>query len=223
MKTQKKEVQINVPKDWSAVTLKDYLAFRKDVEAYKDEPEALVACLFHHLCHFPVEYIHKLDMETYTAIKDNLLEFIGKVDYPLQRFITIDGVEYGFEPDLSKIAYGAYVDISKYDSVGVDKNWANVMSILYRPVVSKSKSLYEIQPYEAIIDGDKFMDVNMDVHFGAVFFFNSLLKDLLSTTLSSLTQESGLQPNIKSILEKNGNLIHQLSSSPTAILQNLMK
>jgi hypothetical protein len=33
------DIEIKVPKEWSAVSLKDYLALRKDMEAYKDEPD----------------------------------------------------------------------------------------------------------------------------------------------------------------------------------------
>ena len=208
----KQQIEIEVPKDWSAVSLKDYLAFRKDMEAYKDEPDAVIACMFHHLCHFPVQYLQSLDIDTYTKVRDDLFSFIQKLDYPLQRFVTIEGKEYGFEPDLSKMSYGAYVDISKYQSVGIDENWAEVMSILYRPVTNKGKSLYDIEPYKANINADLFMDVPMDVHFGAVFFFNNLLKDLLNSTLSSLITEKVLPHNIKSILEENGNLIHRLSN-----------
>jgi len=50
----KKEIKIEVPQSWSAVTLKDYLALRKDMETYKDNEEAITACLFHHLCHFHI-------------------------------------------------------------------------------------------------------------------------------------------------------------------------
>jgi hypothetical protein len=219
----KKQIEIKVPKDWSAVTLKEYLALKKDIDAYKDEPEALIACLFHHLCHMPLEYLQSMDIDVYTKIKDDLLAFIGKTEYPLTKFIEVGGVEYGFEPNLSQIAYGAYVDISKYNSVGIDDKWSEVMSILYRPVVSKGKTLYEIKKYEADIDAERFMNVPMDVHFGAIFFFNSLLKELLSSTLNSLMQEKALPLNIKSILEKNGNLIHHLSNLPTEISSKLMK
>ena len=211
-----KEIEIKVPKEWSAVSLKDYLALRKDMETYKDEPEAVVACMFHHLCHFPVDYLKGLDVETYSAIKDDLLGFLGKTEHPLERFITIDGIEYGFEPDLSKIAYGAYVDISKYDNIGIDDKWGDIMSILYRPVISKNKTLYSIKAYDGVIDGDKFLNVNMDVHFGTLFFLISLLKDLLSCTLSSLKMEE-LPINIKSILDANGKAIAHLSNSQVII------
>ena len=124
----KKELSIEVPKDWSAVTLRDYLKLRKDMETYKDNEEAITACLFHHLAHFPLEYLQQLDIDTYIAIKKDLVSFFNNIELPLKRFITIDGVQYGFEPNLSQMAYGAYVDISKYESLEINDKWADIIS-----------------------------------------------------------------------------------------------
>ena len=208
----KQEVKIEVPNDWSAVTLKQYLSLKKDMDAYEGDEEALTACLFHHLCKFPIQYIQQLDIDTYIAIKSNLVSFFNKADLPLKRIIEIDGVEYGFEPDLSRMPYGAYVDISKYQSIAIDKQWAEIMSILYRPVIKQSGQLYDIKQYEGNIDGEKFMSVGMDVHFGALFFFVTLLKDLQKDTLKSLTDMTEIPPSIKLTLERSGVLTQALSS-----------
>jgi hypothetical protein len=170
-----------------------------------------------------VEYVQKLDISTYNAIVNDMTSFIQNVELPLQRRITIDGVEYGFEPNLSTMAYGAYVDISKYQTLEINDKWAEIMGILYRPVMKKSGLLYDIQPYNGYIDSDLFMDVTMDVHFGAIFFFKTLLKDLLNSTLNSLTEEMKTLPNMQSILAKSGEAIQALSNSQTEILQRLRK
>ena len=86
----KKEIKIEVPTKWSAVTLKQYLALRKDLEIYNGEEEAITACLFHHLCDFPLEYIQQLNIDTYIAIRQDLINFFNNVDLPLQMFITIN-------------------------------------------------------------------------------------------------------------------------------------
>lgn len=206
----KKTLKIEVPNDWSGITLRDYLKFRKDMEVYKDEEEAVTAVMFHHFCKFPLEYFQQLDIDNYIGIKDRLLQFLQNTNLPLKRFLTIDGVEYGFEPDLSRMAYGAYLDISKYEIVGIDDKWAEIMSILYRPVTNKMGALYDIKPYDAQIDGEKFLDVTMDVHWGAVFFFKRLLADLQKNTLKSLKEELTeihLPQKLKQILEESGNLI----------------
>jgi hypothetical protein len=121
-------------------------------------------------------------------------------------------VEYGFEPNLSNMAYGAYVDISKYETIGVDEKWAEIMSILYRPVTKKTGALYDTKTYDGVLYPEKFMEVGMDVHFGALFFFKNLLVDLQKDTLSSLTGLTELPPNMKSVLEKSGVLTQALSN-----------
>ena len=213
----KQEIKIEVPTQWSAVTLRQYLALRKDLDTYAGEEDAITACLFHHLCKFPLEYIQQLNIDTYIAIKGDLINFFNNIDLPLQKFITIGGVEYGFEPDLSRMAYGAYVDISKYETFEINEKWAEIMSILYRPVIKTTGKLYDIKAYDGTIDGDTFMDVSMDIHFGTLFFLKTLLKDLLKDTQKSLTGLTGLPQNIKSVLEKNGNLTQVLSNSHKTI------
>jgi hypothetical protein len=219
----KKQVEIVVPNNWSAVTLKKYLELRTDMKNYEDDNDAVIACLFHHLCGFPVDYISKLPNDTYTQIVSDLTNFLNKIDYPLQQFMTIDGVEYGFEPDLSKMSYGAYVDITKYESINVDDTWAEIMSILYRPVTKKIGKLYDIQPYSGNIDKEKFLNVTMDAHFGAVFFFKSLLMDLSNDTLNSLTDLKEMYPSINTTLERSGKLIRQLSNLQMGISKESMK
>ena len=217
------EIKFTVPTDWSSVSLKKYLELKQDLDTYEDNEVAQIAVLFHHLTTFPVEYLQGLDIDTFTQVRDDILGFFNNTEHELQKIITIDGVEYGFEPNLSKMAYGAYVDISKYDEIRVDKNWSEIMSILYRPIVKKRLNQYEIQPYKGEINGERFLNVGMDVHFGAVFFFNRLSMDLLKDTLKSLTETTVLPHNLKSILTENGNPTLPFINSPEEIFSNLMK
>jgi hypothetical protein len=205
----KQQITIEVPTEWSAVKLSKYIELMRDMKSFEDDEEAQTATLFYHLCGLQPNILPKLDAETFLRIKDNLYSFVGNNQLPLQQKITIDGVQYGFYPNLSKIEYGAYVDISKYNEMSLDDKWAEVMSILYRPITKEVGSLYEVEPYSGEIDKEKWLDVTMDVHFGAWFFFINLSKDLLKGILNS-TKEVGLPPNIKSILERSGEIIQLL-------------
>lgn len=205
----KQKLTITVPKDYSAITLKQYLQFQEELQNYKDDEEALETILLHYICGVPAEYVSKIDSETFSKIRMDLKSFMNNTDYPLQRFITIDGIEYGFEPNLSKMSYGAYLDIAKYDTITIDKNWGKIMDILYRPVTNKTGALYEIKSYDGNINEDRWMGIGMHIHFGTLFFFSGLLSDLVSSTQKSLRQVEGISPNIKSILERSGNLTPQ--------------
>jgi len=205
----KQQIEIVVPKDWSAITLRKYIELTNDLKLYEGDDEAQTAALFYHLCKLEPNVLPKLDAETYLNIKDDLYSFINHNQLDLKKEITLNGIQYGFYPNLSKIEYGAYVDISKYNEMGLDSKWAEVMSILYRPITKRIGGLYEVKAYDGNIDKELWLDVTMDVHFGAWFFFINLSKELLKGILNS-TKEMGLPPNIKSILERSGEVIQQL-------------
>jgi hypothetical protein len=209
----KQKLTITVPKNWSAVTLKQYLTFRDELESYKDDQDAVEAVIFQHLCGVDAQYLHLIDNETITHIRGDLAAFMQQTDYELQRFVTIGGVEYGFEPNLSQMTYGAYLDITKFDTITIDKNWGKIMSILYRPVTKKIGQLYEIEPYNADIDDSKFLTTTMDLNFGALFFFIDLSNELLTSIQNSLKSQQAISPNIKSILERSGKATRQSLSS----------
>ena len=218
----RQEITINLPQSWKDITLRKYLELQRDLEVHKDDPMAQFHFTMHHLCGINVDVILSMTNESHEKIKRSLNALMLNQEVPLQRLITIDGIEYGFEPNLSKMAYGAYVDITKYDTLGIDNNWSKIMSILYRPVVRKKKERYEISSYQGDVDEELFLDVGMDVHFGCWFFFINLQMDLLSYTLSfsNLTE---LPPNIKLILQKSGKAIRQSLTSQMEIYKKWMR
>jgi hypothetical protein len=208
----KQTIKVQALTDWKDVTLKKYLELMADIEAYKDDQEAVDALMMHHLCGIPYEEIPNVSAESYNVLKAKLSQFLKPEDMELQRFVTIDNTAYGFEPNLSKMSYGAYADISQYDTISIDKNWAKIMSILYRPVTKKEKhGLYQIEKYAGNIDEKQWLDVTMDIHFGTLFFFLNLQLDLMKDTLNSLTEKE-FHPNINTILEESGEAIQQYSS-----------
>ena len=139
-------------------------------------------------------------------------------DVPLTKFVKIGGKEYGFEPNLSTMSYGAYADLTSFDIIKIDKDWAKIMNILFRPVVLKANNIYEIEPYNGDENWERWLDITMDIHFGAWFFFLHLQKDLLKDILSSM-KEVELPPNIKSILAASGKLIQHYTNWQEGILK----
>lgn len=204
----KKEIEVSIPQGYGDITLKKYLELQKELKNYETEEEAQVALLVTYLCNIDSDILLGLGKNDYNTISSELGSWLGNTEFELQRFITIDGVEYGFEPNLSNIAYGAYADLTQYGTLTIDENWAKIMSILYRPVTNKVRDTYEIQKYSGEIDDTKFLNVTMDIHFGTLFFFVHLSTDLLKSILNS-TKGVEFPHNIKSILERSGELMQQ--------------
>ena len=201
---------IEVPTSWSDVTLRKYLELSETLKGFEDNEEAQTATLLYHLCGLDGNEINSLSTQSYSLLKETLLGFMNQNNESLQRIILIDGEECGFEPNLSKMSYGAYCDITKFNELSIDKNWSKIMSILYRKVTNRFGETYSIEPYSGVVDGEKFLDVPMDVHFGAYFFFVHLSMDLVNSIQnSSMKMVEGIPPNIKRILERSGELMQQ--------------
>ena len=211
-----KQIELRIPTSYEDITLRKWLELQKDLKNYEGDEEATTAVLLLHLCGLSPEYLTGVSVDDYNLLKYELMGFIGKTDLELQRFVKIGDVEYGFEPNLSNMSYGAYADITKFGQITIDENWSKIMNILYRPVEKKLLDTYTISKYEGTKGESKWLDVPMHIHFGALFFLFNLLTDLLSATLKySMKEEVPLQ--YKQILERSGEAILQLLSSQMVI------
>lgn len=216
------QVELTVPTSWETVTLRKYLAYLKDAENYKDDEEAVTAATLMHFCGIQPEWLSGINISDLNMLKYKLNGFINNQEHPLQRKIFIDGQAYGFEPNLSTMTYGAYLDITKWDTFTIDDNWAKIMNILYRPITMEKEGMYTIKPYEGDANYEKFLDVSMDIHFGALFFFINLSTDLVNDTLNSM-MGMDIPLDMKQTLAKNGEVIQHLLRSQTTTSLDLMK
>ena len=218
----KQQLEITIPTSWKDLDLYTYLRFQRDAKNFEGNEDAQLDFMIHHFCSLDFDTIRGLSVDSHNTIKSKFSKFEGIDSLQLQRLVTIGGVEYGFEPNLSKMAYGAYVDISQYQELTIDKNWGKIMNILYRPVTTRKGELYTIDPYTGKDDWDKWLGVSMDIHFGALFFFINLHLDLVHATLNSLNQME-LPPNIKSTLLKSGRIIQQSLNSQEETFKKWMR
>lgn len=218
----KKEIELRVPTSYSDISLKKWLELQKEIKNYEGDGEAVGALMLYHLCGLDPIYLKGIAVDDYNIIKSQLASFLQDVELELQRFITVDGVEYGFEPNLSKMVYGAYADISKFNTLAIDDNWAKIMNILYRPVDKKHGDMYSIKPYSADTNWEKFLNVPMDIHFGALFFLSNLQISLLNSILKSSMEVEVLR-NIKPILQRSGGYMEQLLTWQKEIYSNSTK
>ena len=213
-----KEIELKVPTSYADITLKQWIELQNELEAYKDDADAVTALMLYHLCGLEPKYLKNISIDDYAIVKTQLESFLGNTDLPLQRIITIDNKEYGFEPNLSQMSYGAFADITQYKDLTIDKNWAKIMSVLYRPIKHKKGEMYSIDVYDGEMREEMFLNVSMDIHFGALFFLFHLQLDLLNGILKS-TMAKDIHPNIKQILERSGQLIPHSLTSPAEILR----
>ncbi len=211
------KVKVRVPTNWNDITLETYLKYKKNLDLYKDDEDdeetkidKSIIIALDILCGLAPNFATQMPIEILRHVMETMNNFMQNTEFPLQRIIHIGDREYGFEPNLSNMAYGAYLDISKFDKITIDKNWPKIMSILYRPVVSKSGELYDIKEYTGLEDETVFLQTPMNIHFGCISFFLRLRNDLAIYTLKSLKEAEAIQLLLKSTMEKSGKDIPQL-------------
>jgi hypothetical protein len=111
-------------------------------------------------------------------------------DTKLKRIIEINGVEYGFHPDLDSLSLGEYADIEQFIKNGIDSSLPELMSVLYRPIKLKKNDIYIIDSYDGDIrlraEEMKLMSAEQ-VQSALVFFYT--LGKVLSEILLSFSME----------------------------------
>lgn len=218
-----KEITLSIPTDWDSISLKKYLNLQKELKNYEDDEDAMIAVMLKELCGLDAKYLGGLSITDYNMLKLELGQFIGKNDYPLQKIVKWKGKEYGFEPNLSQMSYGAYLDIVKHDTLTIDDKWPSIMNILYRELTEKNGDMYEIKPYTTSVDNTKeILQWGMDVHFGSFFFFINLSMDLVNS-IPNFSKEVEKYPHLARTLQRNGVTTNQLLNLPVEILQSLRK
>jgi hypothetical protein len=139
----------------------------------------------------------------------------------------IEGLEFGFIPNLEDITFGEYVDLE--NNITKIDNFHKAMAVMYRPIKTRSKDKYEIIPYTGT---DEFSDLMkfapLDVVMSASLFFWTLGNDLVNSSLLSLEMEIKKNPKVMTSanelsLQKTGVGIIQSMHSLKETLQDLTK
>ena len=97
----------------------------------------------------------------------------------------LNGTTYGFIPDWENFSAGEWIDMETYTK-DFWKTAHKAMSILYRPLDRKWGDTYTIEEYTAKEDADVFKDMPAPLVAGALLFFWTTERALLSSLQSSL-------------------------------------
>jgi len=211
------KIEINVPTSLSEVTLGQYQKFLKIAE---DNPEGnfLNAKMIEIFCGIPLSDSYKLKMSSVTAIIDILNELLSQTPKRVEQF-TMNGVQYGFIPDLDEMSLGEYVDLD-----GSASDWNNMhiaMNVLYRKIKIKKSGKYNIVDYN-VENPEKMKDMPLDAAIGSLFFFYNLGMELSKHTILSSSNQVEMEVYQEQLISQtNGDGISQFMVSLTEILQDL--
>ena len=177
IKKQNKVESFNLINSWSDVTLETWLKlidFETGTKT-KEATETIAA-----LSDIPKKLIKELALSDVAAIMSKVGELQQEQDTKLKRIIDINGVEYGFHPDLDSISLGEYADIEQFIKNGIDSSLPELMSVLYRPIKLKKNDIYIIDSYDGDIRlrAEEMKQMSAEQVQSALVFFYTLGKVL---------------------------------------------
>jgi hypothetical protein len=192
-------MRLTIPTDLSEITL-------GQLQALADlEGEDLIAI---ELQKRTIELLTPADRTTIDLFKLSDLENIHnkllgltRREDKLHKFVTIEGVKYGFHPNLSDISTGEFADL---DSLCQDfnKNLHLIMAILYRKVDKEDQGKYNIEPYDGDVEERALLfkaKLPANVVNGALVFFWTIGSDYLIDSLTSLVEDQAMQSSRSSV------------------------
>ncbi len=162
---------------WEEVTLEKWLKLIDFETGTKTEEatETIAA-----LSNIPKQLVKELALKDVAVLMSKIAELQQKQDTKLKRIIEIEGVEYGFHPDLDSISLGEYADIETFIKNGIEKHLAELMAVLYRPIKEKKNDIYIIDAYDGNIRlrTEEMKKMSAEQVQAALFFFYNLGREL---------------------------------------------
>lgn len=193
------------------LTLNDYINFVTKVDEVESENEK-EKILFDTLSSKTLGKLRRAPKaKEIVAQNAKFLKEMEDAKNVLHKIFELNGIEFGFIPDLENLTLEEVVDADIYLNDVSRHN--NLMSILFRPVIEKTlvkqsifkriKALlkgrklekiekYTIKSYSGNTRGkvtDSMLDMPLDVYFGCIGFFEHLGKDLQNAFPSYFQKE----------------------------------
>ncbi len=205
IKKEGKVKEFKLINSWEDVTLEKWLKlidFKEDSKT-KEAEETIAA-----LSNIPKQLVRELDLKDVAVLMDKLSGLQKKNNSSLKKIIEIDGIEYGFHPDLDSITLGEYADIETFIKEGLENNMPEIMAILYRPIKEKKNDIYIIDAYDGNITmrAEEMKKMTAEQVQSALVFFWTLGKELsLILPLYLMQRLKGMtKQQRQKALQKNG-------------------
>tara|TARA_R110001592_G_scaffold101704_3_gene287658 strand:- start:2981 stop:3631 length:651 start_codon:yes stop_codon:yes gene_type:complete len=175
------ELKLTIPNQLSEITLKQYKKYLVIVEENDDTNfiQAKMIEIFCGVSHKMATLMKYTDVEEITGTINKM--FLQKPE--LVRTFKMNGIEYGFIPNLDDMTLGEYIDLDSYS--GEYKNIEVAMNVFYRPIKAKLKDKYIIDKYNPDTK-ENMLNMPMDAVISSLFFFLNLGLELSRLTLNYL-------------------------------------
>ena len=135
--------------------------------------------------------IRKIDVTQIEKIVTAYANGLKNDEKVFQKFIEIDGIKFGFHPNLKSMTFGEWLDLSEL-SKNFPHQLPELMCILYRPVTAEINQQYKIEEYDSDVHlkyAPQMRQLNLANVNAALLFFSTLRNDLVNSTPEYLEAE----------------------------------
>tara|TARA_B100001287_G_scaffold261867_1_gene251300 strand:- start:1084 stop:1755 length:672 start_codon:yes stop_codon:yes gene_type:complete len=211
------ELTLKIPENLTEITLGQYQKYLK-MEKDNEDQTFIAQKMVEIFCNTRLDYVMKMRWRDVQEIVTDLGLMFDQ-DQKLKRQFHMNGVNYGFIPNLDEISFGEFVDLDTY--LGDWQEMHKAMQVLYRPVDISVRGRYNIKEYTAITD-DTMKEMPLGYALGAVFFLMNLGKEL-SIVMMDYLQKGVLKDHThqKEGLIESGVGIHHFTKQLKEMLQDL--
>jgi len=215
------KLEITVPESLSEITLEQYQKFDKINTSDNNQTNFLLHKTVEIFCNLQLKDIAKIKVSSVKEIIQDIDSLFTEKPDLIPTF-TMDGVEYGFIPNLDDMSLGEFVDLD--ETLTEWDQMHKAMAVLYRPTTYNKKGKYLIEEYTGQDRAELMKQMPLDVVMGSMVFFYNLNKELLETILSYLNREAPNQMNtaVLQTLEKSGDGINLSMDLLREMLPDLM-
>lgn len=196
-------MKITIPTSLSEIKLHQYQEYLNvSTQADQDE-EFLKHKMIQIFCEVDLKLVLMMSFRDVEDITERINQLFNEKYKFIQR-VKLDGVDFGFIPNLDNMSSGEVIDLDSYTSDWNEMHKA--MAVLFRPVTKKLSDKYVIEKYEG---SDKYSDqmrnMPVDIALGAMVFFWDLGKELMNSTMSYLEGNQEIMNTVNMHnLEKDG-------------------
>ena len=211
------ELTLKIPENLTEITLGQYQKYLK-MEKDNEDQTFIAQKMVEIFCNTRLDYVMKMKWRDVQEIVTDLGLMFDQ-DQKLKRQFHMNGVDYGFIPNLDEISFGEFVDLDTY--LGDWQEMHKAMQVLYRPIDISVRGRYNIKEYTAITD-DTMKEMPLGYALGAVFFLMNLGKEL-SIVMMGYLQKGVLKEDIqqKQGLTKSMDGTHLFFKQLRGMLQDL--
>ena len=188
IKKKGKTKRFKLISSWEEVTLEKWLnLINYKLGTKSQEAQDTIAAL----SNMPKDLINQLELKDVALIMSKMAELQAEQDSSLKRVIEIEGKRYGYHPNLSEITLGEYADLETLMKSDIEKNMAELMAILYRPIVEEKNDVYTIEAYDGDISirTEEMKKMSAEQVQSALVFFWGFVNVLLMTSGLSLMEQ----------------------------------